>query len=306
MKTIIKVISVILVIGALGGVINSVKKQNVHQKTFIKNKEHVQVLDSSKKDLVLRNVAYGNDTRNTMNIIIPKDSNQQTPFVLFIHGGAWIKGDKNEIFTIQQILATHTIASAAMNYRYASSMLHYPELMSDVSSAVNYSVDHGKDWNIDTTTISLGGMSAGGHMALLYAYHYDSKNQISSVISLAGPTDVADVDFLDSATRAKLVDGVNKMTGATYEPGKQVPSQFKDASPIQYVKNVPTLIIHGTGDMVVPYAQAELLSDKLKQKSYMHDLMTIPNANHDLGLQNQATAKQVVDKVVEWVREYNK
>jgi dipeptidyl aminopeptidase/acylaminoacyl peptidase len=58
--------------------------------------------------------------------------------------------------------------------------------------------------------------------------------------------------------------------------------------------------------MVVPYAQAELLSDTLKQKSYTHDLMTIPNANHDLGLGNSGTAKQIADKVVEWVKRYNK
>jgi dipeptidyl aminopeptidase/acylaminoacyl peptidase len=36
--------------------------------------------------------------------------------------------------------------------------------------------------------------------------------------------------------------------------------KFKCKSNSIYVKNVPTLIIHGTGDMVVPYAQAELLS----------------------------------------------
>jgi hypothetical protein len=34
--------------------------------------------------------------------------------------------------------------------------------------------------------------------------------------------------------------------------------------------------------------------------------MTIPGANHDVGLGNQATAKQIADKVVEWVKRYSK
>jgi hypothetical protein len=33
--------------------------------------------------------------------------------------------------------------------------------------------------------------------------------------------------------------------------------------------------------------------------------MTIPNANHDLGLGNPATAKQIADRVVEWVKKYH-
>jgi acetyl esterase/lipase len=260
----------------------------------------------TKKDLVLRDVKYGTDKRNTMNVLVPKGSNDKTPFILFMHGGAWVTGDKNDVAIVQLALGSAGIASAAINYRYASDNVHYPELMSDVNSAVDYIVDHGKDWNINTNKMAIGGISAGAHMALLYGYHYDKGNHISSIISMAGPTDMTNVDFLNGATLLKLIDGGNKMVGATYEFGKPVPSQFKTASPIQYVKNVPTLIVHGTGDIVVPYAQAELLANTLKKKGYTYDLMTIPGANHDVGLGNQATAKQIADKVVEWVKRYSK
>lgn len=313
MKTILKIIGVIVIILALGGIINSVNDKNPDPRPVVNNQSQNQQSGSSqsatseptKKDLVLRDVKYGTDKRNTMNILIPKGSNNETPFILFMHGGAWVSGDKNDVAIIQLALGGAGIASASINYRYASDTVHYAELMSDVDKAVNYIVEHGKDWNVDTNKISIGGISAGAHMALLYGYQYDKGNHISSIISMAGPTDMTNVDFLNGATLLKLIDGANKMTGAKYEFGKPVPNQFKDASPIQYIKNIPTLIIHGTGDMVVPYDQAELLSDKLKQKSYTHDLMTIPNANHDLGLGNPVTAKQIADRVVEWVKKYH-
>ncbi len=310
MKKIAKIIGVIIVIIILGRVANSVKNKDSNVKDIVNNQ--FQPSNSSgtisseptKKDLVLRDVKYGADKRNTMNVLIPKGSNDKTPFILFMHGGAWVTGDKNDVAIVQLALGGAGIASAAINYRYASDSVHYPELMSDVNSAVNYIVDHGKDWNVNTNKMAIGGISAGAHMALLYGYQYDKGNHISSIISLVGPVDLTNVDFLNGATLLKLIDGANKMTGAKYEFGKPVPSQFKTASPIQYVKNVPTLIVHGTGDVVVPYAQAELLNDKLKQKNYTHDLMTIPNANHDLGLGNQAIAKQIADRVVEWVNMY--
>jgi acetyl esterase/lipase len=306
MGKIIGAVLILLGIGAIGNQVNHHQTPAQVPAQQTSNTQSTASSDPTKKDLVLRDVKYGDNDRNTMNIFIPKGSNNQTPFVLFMHGGAWVSGDKNDMAIVQLALGGAGIASASINYRYASNTAHYLELMSDVNSAVNYIVNHGKDWNVNTNKMAIGGISAGAHMALLYGYHYDKGNHISSIISMAGPTDLTNIDFLNGATLLKLIDGANKMVGATYEFGKPVPSQFKDASPIQNVKNVPTLIIHGTGDIVVPYAQAELLSDKLKQKSYTHDLMTIPGANHDLGLGNQATAKQIADKAVDWIKTYSK
>lgn len=302
-----KIIGIIVIVLVLGGIINNAKNNSPKPSDQInKEQSNSSSSASTKNELIVRDVKYGPDKRNTMNVFVPKGANEKTPFVLFMHGGAWVSGDKNDVEVAQLALGGAGIASAAINYRYASDTVHYPQLMNDVKSAVDYITEHDSDWGIDVNKMTIGGISAGAHMALLYAYHYDSGNRINSVISLAGPVDMTNIDFLNGATLLKLIDGANKMVGANYEFGKPVPGKFKDASPIQYVKNVPTLIIHGTGDMVVPYAQAELLSDTLKQKRYIYDLMTIDGANHDLGLGNQATAKKIADKVVSWVKEYSK
>lgn len=309
----------IIILMVIGGFVNTIKnktnntqfqKNNTQQSDIVSDTQSQNNTTpinniTTQKDLILRDVKYGTDARNTMNVLVPKGSTRDTPFVLFMHGGAWVTGDKNDVALVQLALGANGIASAAINYRYASDTLHYPELMSDVNSAVNYIVDHGKDWGVNTDKIAIGGISAGAHMALLYGYHYDQGNHISSIISMAGPVDMTNVDFLNAAALLKLIDGANKMVGATYVFAKPVPSQFKDASPIQYVKNVPTLIIHGTGDIIVPYTQAELLNTTLNQKGFTHELMTIPGANHDLGLGNKITAQQIADKVVEWVKMYN-
>jgi acetyl esterase/lipase len=267
MKTILKIAGIIVIILVLGGIINTVKNKNPDE--ISGNPALSQTQQSSgqsatseptKKDLILRDVKYGTDKRNTMNVFVPKGSNNKTPFILFMHGGAWVSGDKNDVAIVQLALGGAGVASASINYRYASDTVHYTELMSDVNTAVNYIVEHGKDWNVDTNKISIGGISAGAHMALLYGYQYDKGNHISSIISMAGPSNIADVTILNASVINKLIGGVEKMVGTTYTAGQTLNQKFANASPINFVKNVPTLIIHGTADVIVPYAQAELLS----------------------------------------------
>ena len=309
MKTIGKIFGVIIVILFLGGIINTAKNKNPDTRPISNNQtQQTQDVSSSeltKKDLILRDVKYGNDKRNTMNIFVPKDSNEKTPFILLIHGGAWVSGDKNDFAAAQLAFGAAGIASASINYRYASSTVHYPELMSDVNSAINYIVLHGKDWNVNTEKMAIGGISAGAHMAMLYAYHYDSGNHISSVISLAGPSNIADVTILNASVVNKLIGGVEKMVGTTYTAGQSLNQKFSDASPINFIKNVPTLLIHGTGDTIVAYDQSVKMDAALAAAGVPHRLMSITGANHDLGLGNPTTAKNIADEVVMWVKNYH-
>jgi dipeptidyl aminopeptidase/acylaminoacyl peptidase len=56
-------------------------------------------------------------------------------------------------------------------------------------------------------------------------------------------------------------------------------------SPVTYVSedNPPTLILHGTHDTLVPYAQSEELAAALKAKSVPVWLQTLPGSGHGGG-----------------------
>ncbi len=309
MKTMGKIIGAVLIILGIGAVGNQIAHKQIkpaQQQQTAQTQTTTQTNGKNNSEIKVTNASYGTNTRNTLNVVIPKGATSTTPFVLFIHGGAWIMGDKNDIAVVQGTMASKGIASATMNYRYASSSVHYPQLMNDVNSAVNYIVEHGKDWNVDTSKIAIAGISAGAHMSMLYAYAYDTGNHIDAVISMAGPSDITDTEFLDMAARAKLLNGAEVMVGAKYTTGKPLDPKFADSSPIKHLKNVPTLLIHGTKDTIVPYDQSVRLSTALKAAGIPHLLMPIAGANHDLGLGNTITAGKELDQIVSWVRKYEK
>lgn len=309
MKIMFKILgaaAVLIGLGIAGNQINHQTPKPVQPTGQVQQSTTTQTNGKNNTEIVLRDVKYGTDARNTMNVFIPKGATSTTPFILFMHGGAWISGDKNDVAIVQLALGAQGIASASINYRYASKTVHYAELMSDVNTAVNYINDHGKDWNVDTSKIAIGGISAGAHMAMLYAYQYDNANRIDAVISMAGPTNLADPTVLDTSVKNKLIGGVENMVGAKYIAGKPLDQKFTNSSPINRVKNVPTLLIHGTGDTIVAYDQSVKMDAALAAAGIPHKLMSIAGANHDLGLGNPTTAKQIADEVVKWIKKYEK
>jgi acetyl esterase/lipase len=254
----------------------------------------------------MNNVSYGSNDRNKMDVALPKDRNENTPFVLLIHGGGWVSGDKGDMKAIQDSLLLRGIASAAMNYRFASGSIHYEQLMDDVSNALDVCVSKAGEWKIRNDKYVIGGASAGAHMSLLYAHRYNTKHSISAVVSAAGPTDLTDIDWLNYTGIIGQLGNIQSMVGAQYYLGQSLDPRFAAASPIKAVKNIPTLMIHGDADLVVAYAQSQRMAAVMNNSSFTNNLVTIPGAGHDLGVGNPTNAKLVVNEISAWVNTYGK
>lgn len=239
-----------------------------------------------------------------MDVYLPKNRSKQTPFLILIHGGGWVAGDKSDMNALQDSLLSRGIASASMSYRYVSGSLHYEALMQDIAKALAFCSEHGKDWQTRTSHFIIGGMSAGAHMSLLYAYHYDVTNKIAGVISAAGPTDLSNTDYLNYTAVIGLLDEVEKMVGATYIPGQPLDARFWTSSPRAHMRNVPTLLLHGDHDAIVPYAQATELAADLADADYPHKLVTFAGANHDLGLANPTYYQLLLSEIIDWCLTY--
>ena len=298
MKKIIGVIIAVLLLTGIGQAINRKNQpnQNSGPKTEQTAKETRKSFDTS----------YGTDKRNTMTVRLPEKITTETPMILFMHGGAWTSGDKKDVAIVQEVLAKSNIASASINYRYASPTVHYTDLMKDVENAVTYIQDHKSDWGLSGSKIAIGGISAGAHMALLYTYAYDSKNDIDAVISLAGPTDLTNTEMLDTAVKNNMINFVQWLVNDTYKKGTPVGKNFSAVSPIKHLKNVPTLLVQGNGDSIVLYSQSTMLDTALADAGIPHKLITIPGANHDMGIGNPKYAIQIGQEMVAWIKKYNK
>jgi acetyl esterase/lipase len=253
----------------------------------------------------LTDIAYGSFSSSKMDVYLPANRNTQTPFVILIHGGAWVNGDKRLDTPTQDSLLAHGIACANINYRFADNLqTHYPQMLADIDSAVNYCIAHAHEWNIRKDNFVISGASSGGHLSLLYGYTTNKK--VSAIIAECPPTDLADTAFLNYVTKRGLLAVIQKMTGAIYTPGQSLAPEFAASSPVHHIKNIPALLIHGTADKTVPYSQSVELDKRLTSKNIIHKLITIPGADHDCNINVPVTRTMIYKEIIAWAWKYGK
>lgn len=139
-------------------------------------------------------IAYGELPAQRLDIYRPQNINK-APIVIFIHGGGWNSGDKNQYRFVGAALAEQGWICASINYRLYPAV-KFPAFIDDAALAVKYVHDHASEFGGDPQKIFLLGHSAGAHIATLLALdnHYLQKVNADSgwlhgVIGLAGPYD---------------------------------------------------------------------------------------------------------------------
>ncbi|WP_265130068.1 prolyl oligopeptidase family serine peptidase [Chryseobacterium oranimense] len=268
------------------------------------NSGSTQIVSANQKQEKLTNIKYGSHERNVMDVYLPADRSPKTAFLVHIHGGAWTQGDKTYDTKISEYLLSQGIAVANLNYRYANlTDTHLPELLDDIDNVVKYLSSHSKEWNTRKNGFSISGGSSGAHVSLMYAY---TRNpQIKTIIEMCGPVDFTDVQTLQYIKAANLLEVLDKMSGnkAVWSPGDKIPDAYVKTSPAKFVNQIPTMIIHGDKDEVVPIQQAYILENALKAKGAQYKMIVVPGAGH-LITKLPEDEQTVFTNVAEWLKKY--
>lgn len=259
------------------------------------------------------NVAYGTHERQVVDFFIPNDASGDLGMVLFIHGGAWMAGDKESYDAGSIYCATGLdIAGATLNYRYISEDVSILDILDDIDAALAVIKEKGNELGVNINKVLLTGDSAGGHLSMLYAYARKNTAPIApvAVVSNSGPTDLYDDNFYHNNTlgnEAVMSDLFSKACGQkfTYDTKENAKEALLKVSPIYYVNEntVPTIINHGEKDSIVPYSNALSIVEKFEQYSVEYDFVSYPNSNHDLGNDPDCSDK-TNDLLFEYVAKY--
>ena len=226
-----------------------------------------------------RDVAYGKDTAQRMDIYLPANrSADSTKIIVLIHGGGWTSGNKSEfaayIDSFKKRLPDYAIFN--MNYRLFNGNNRFPTQENDVKAAMEFITSHADEYHVNTNKIVLLGASAGGHLALLQAYKY-SNPKIKAVIDFFGPTDLT--AMYEHPWHPLVTYALNMVTGTTPMANAEL---YIQSSPVNFVTHTtpPTLILHGGKDQMVNVSQSRALKNKLEQAGVVHELVVYPGQQH--------------------------
>ncbi|MFT3946183.1 MAG: glycerophosphodiester phosphodiesterase family protein [Agriterribacter sp.] len=251
----------------------------------------------------LKNIKYGNapGNQNTFDAYIPDDLKPGAKVILYIHGGGWSGGDKSEFpkQLVDELAGKRGYVVASMNYRLVKDTLNrFPAQIEDVQKVIEFISKNAKKYKYNGDEYALMGGSAGGHLAMLYAYGHDAKKQVRTVVDLWGPTDLT-----DKSIRPDGSDADNTVIRFLGE--KDVNAQItKDASPALLLTKetaVPTILFHGGKDPLVDVSQAKNLYKKLQDLQVPAQLEIYPEEKHGVG---PAAAMDVFAKMLVWLEKY--
>lgn len=237
--------------------------------------------------------AAGNE-RQTYDLMIPENAAGRTGLIFCIHGGGWIGGDKGcYLENLKQACEERGFAAAAINYRYVSETVCFDDILDDITAALAAIRAEGLSRGVNFDRALFTGISAGGHLSLLYAYTRKETAPIRPVCvaELCGPTDLEDEYYVSEenliAKNAGLDFLLRIIGNGVGKPFSLVdPAEVKPAlqkySPVNHIDSdtVPTLFGHGEHDGIVPYDNALALDKKLTACGVEHSFVSFPDSGH--------------------------
>jgi len=209
------------------------------------------------------------------------------PALLFIHGGAWRKGERSSATDRCIFYASQGFACFTASYRLAPGF-QFPAQIHDVKAAIRYVRENAAELNADADRLAAVGFSAGAHLVCLAGVTdqkdglegpdapYQTSTRLQAVVSYFGPTDLRS-DFDREGTDVPSV--ISEFLGGAQE---EIPEVYEQASPIRFISSdaPPFMFVHGTEDAVVPYQQSVTMTEALNEVGVTAELVGVEGGGH--------------------------
>ncbi len=211
---------------------------------------------------------------------------EQRPAMLFVHGGGWQAGSREQFKLQAAYLALRYDALCmCISYRF-SDVAPFPAQLHDSKAALRFLRAHAARYHIDPENISACGGSAGGHLVLMLAMtagveqfegdggHAGISSHVRVAIGNNPPTDLGQ--------RAAEVGDLERMIafiGCSYADNK---AAYDHASPMHWAHKdaAPILLTHGTADVTVKCKQSAMLHEKYQECGALSVFKTTPDVGH--------------------------
>jgi acetyl esterase/lipase len=239
-----------------------------------------------------------NDRDGYLDVFYPqalKPPDAALPTIVWVHGGAWISGNKSHIANYIKILAAKGYTTVGVGYTIAPEG-QYPTPLIQVNNALSYLQQNAQRLHIDSSRIVIAGDSAGAQIAAQIANITTSPeyatllgirpalqpNQLKATLLNCGGYDIRAVNY-DGSFGSFLKTVMWSYSGTRdflNDP------KFQSVSVVNYVtsKFPPSFITAGNADPLEP--QSVALAKKLTELRVPIDALFYPK-NHQPPLEHE-------------------
>jgi acetyl esterase/lipase len=247
---------------------------------------------------VERDVKYGAADRNLLDVFMPEKASPPRPVLIFVHGGAFVAGDRREAGTpfydnIALWAVRNGFIGINMTYRLAPKA-KWPAGAEDIGTAVQWVANNIGGRGGDPARIYLMGHSAGAAHVASYVSHPEFYKVKGG--GLAGAIMVSGLYDLKAM---KLGDPEQAYFGAD-------PSRYAERSAVQGLAatSIPLMLVVAEMDPPVFHGQFELAKDaSCKRASGCARALILPQHSHMSEVYSINTAdKHLTDQILDFVR----
>jgi acetyl esterase/lipase len=254
--------------------------------------------------IIYKDVPYveNGHARQRLNIYLPDGLGEGPfPLIIWIHGGAWKYGSKENCPVLPWVQKGYVVAS--INYRLSQDA-KFPAQIEDCKAAVCWLKQKALKYKIDSSRIVAWGDSAGGHLASLLGTADDmpewengqpaSCSRVRVVIDWFGRADLTRV----CTDPAMAASPVAILLGGG---GEKMAKLARKASPIFHVTrgDPPFLIMHGDRDDTVPLQQSLAFAKTLQEAGVTVRLVVLKGAGHGGSDFFQSEQMKIIDNFLD-------
>ena len=238
----------------------------------------------------LKDIEYARVDGLPLRLDLYQAKEQHAPLIVWVHGGAWRAGSKEDMPLSALVDSGYAVAS--VDYRL-SPVAPFPAQVHDIKAAIRFLRAKAADYSFDPARIAIAGASAGGHLAALVGVtnghkdlegsigsHLEQSSDVRAIISLFGASDLTTILAQSKPKGLKMrIPALQLLLGG--QPNEK-PALAQLASPVTHVDahDPPLLLVHGDADPQMPPEQSHALAAAYKAVGAQVQLVIIAGAEH--------------------------
>lgn len=205
-----------------------------------------------------------------LEIDLPENYKEPTPYIIYIHGGGWQHGDLDVFKKHSLYMANKGIAGIRISYPLIRDNGNIRRVLFLIDELISFINKHENEWNLDSSKFGFCGASAGAHIASLASMRVKGCRLFIGMSGCYNLLNTIDGNFPNKFLKEKFIQAVDSI-------------DLKKASAIYNIpdRNIPNcLLMHGTNDNVISYLQSKEFAEAIIQKGGYAETIIYDGVDH--------------------------